>query len=137
MKIVVDTNIFISAYIYGGDVRGITTRYAKKSDALFITDEIMNEVKNVFGRPKFGLSKEQFDYVITDIEKHGNKVTVLPQHQIGAVCRDPKDIKYLECAVAAKADCIITGDLDLLVLKEYNGIKILTAKEYLDIVNCA
>ncbi|MDR2577261.1 MAG: putative toxin-antitoxin system toxin component, PIN family [Chitinispirillales bacterium] len=51
------------------------------------------------------------------------------------LCRDHTDNKFIECAITAGADCIITGNKDLLVLKEYNGIKIITAKEYLEIVN--
>nr|WP_242054306.1 putative toxin-antitoxin system toxin component, PIN family [Nostoc parmelioides] len=46
-------------------------------------------------------------------------------------CRDPKDNKYLELAVSGKAECIVTGDDDLLVLKPWRGIEILTVQEFL------
>lgn len=47
-------------------------------------------------------------------------------------CRDPKDNKYLELAVAGEVECIITGDEDLLVLNPFRGIKILTVQEFLE-----
>ena len=50
---------------------------------------------------------------------------------IGGVCRDPKDDMVLECAAKSEAALILSGDLDLLSLKHYKGILILTAREYL------
>ncbi len=51
------------------------------------------------------------------------------------VGRDVKDDKFLACGFEAKADYIITGDNDLLVLKKYEGIKIVTPREFLKILN--
>ncbi len=50
-------------------------------------------------------------------------------------CRDPKDNKYLELAVSGKAECIITGDEDLLVLHPFRQIDILTVQNFLDKIN--
>jgi putative PIN family toxin of toxin-antitoxin system len=47
-------------------------------------------------------------------------------------CRDPKDNKFLELAVAGNADCIVTGDNDLLVLNPFRNIRIITPKEFID-----
>ncbi|MDR1811628.1 MAG: putative toxin-antitoxin system toxin component, PIN family [Candidatus Fibromonas sp.] len=57
-----------------------------------------------------------------------------PQKDIN-ISRDKDDNEYIECAVECNANYIISGDSDLLELKEYNGIKIVTARGYLDIVN--
>ena len=59
---------------------------------------------------------------------------VIPDINIENVCRDNDDNKILSCAVSANADFIITGDKDLLVLNEFNKIKILNPREYLDFV---
>lgn len=56
---------------------------------------------------------------------------VEPQEQIQA-CRDPKDDIYLETAVSAQADCIVSGDPDLLALHPFRGIFILTPRDFLD-----
>ena len=49
---------------------------------------------------------------------------------VTGVCRDPKDEPILECAERAQAECIVTGDHDLLSLASYRGIRIMTAREY-------
>jgi predicted nucleic acid-binding protein len=51
---------------------------------------------------------------------------------LSGVCRDPKDDFILECAVLGNADVIVTGDKDLLALGEYEGIRIVTPRQYLD-----
>jgi putative PIN family toxin of toxin-antitoxin system len=137
MKIVIDTNIFISALLGGKNQLAITQRAARGLDTLFITDDTINELEDVLGRPGFHLSKAEVERRIRSIEGYGRKVAVLPEHKAAGICRDPKDDKFLECALAAGADCIITGDKDLLVLKEYRGTRMITVKDYLDIVNPA
>jgi len=64
MKIVLDANIFVSAFIWGGKPRLITNRYVQMSDTLFISDDIMNEIKYVLRMPKFDLNKRRFDDII-------------------------------------------------------------------------
>jgi hypothetical protein len=51
------------------------------------------------------------------------------------VCRDPDDNKLLEIAIAGRADCLVTGDQDLLVLDPFHGIPILTPAKFLTIVS--
>ena len=51
------------------------------------------------------------------------------------LCRDPDDVKVLGLAVSASADCIVTGDKDLLILKEFQGIPILTPRSFSDILH--
>jgi len=133
MKIVIDLNIFISAYLSGGIPREITKRYAKRLDTLYITDDIIDEIEKTLKKPKFKLTQSQIDGIVTGIVTYSEKVTVLPQHRVQGICRDPKDDKYIECALASQADCIISGDKDLLTLKEYNGVKFITARDFLDV----
>jgi putative PIN family toxin of toxin-antitoxin system len=51
------------------------------------------------------------------------------------ICRDPKDDKFLNLASSGKANFIVTGDDDLLILKSYRGIQILNAKDFLDVLS--
>jgi len=134
MNVVLDANVFISAIIRGGIPQDVIIRIADRSDRLFITDEIVAEIEKVLVRPMFGLSAEEVEEKITRIKKDGTMVAVSPLHRVKDACRDLKDNIYLECALAAGADYIITGDKDLLVLKEYGGVKIVNARSYLDIV---
>jgi uncharacterized protein len=134
MKLVLDANVFVSAYIWHGIPEVVLIRIAKKIDTLFFTDAIFNEIAGIIGMPKLKRTKEQIDYILANINKRGKKIAVSPQHRVTGVCRDIDDDKYIECALAASADYIITGDKDLLVLKEYGGVKIVNARSYLDIV---
>jgi len=135
MNVVLDANIYVSAYLWGGKPDALLDRVAEELDTLFLSDDIIGELKYVFGKPKFDLSKERIDAIITNIEQSGRNVAVSPQHRSPGASKDPKDDRYIECALAANADYIISGDNHLLEVKEYCGVKIVTVKEYLDIVN--
>jgi putative PIN family toxin of toxin-antitoxin system len=137
VKIVLDANIFVSAYVHGKILRKFTTRYATGPDHVFISDDIIAEIKRVLKKPKFKLNEGQINFIVSDIEKYGEKVAILPQHKATGTCRDHKDDMYLECAVAANASYIISGDIHLRELKEYRGIKIVKAHDYLEVINPA
>jgi len=134
MKIVLDANVFVSAYLWFGCPYQISLRYVQMLDTLFISDDILDELRRVFKKPKFGLNKKRFDCIMESIETNGQKVIVAAEHQAEDICRDPSDDIYLECALAAGADYLISGDNDLLTINEYGGIKIVNARDYLDIV---
>jgi len=130
MKVVLDANIFISAFFWGGNPRLVLERAIKKADELFVSKEILDEVETVLGRPKFHVDKNKIEYLLKSIEEISTKT--INSKRIVSGSRDIKDNKYLECAAAANADYIVSGDRHLLELSEYNGIKIVTAKEYLE-----
>ena len=81
-------------------------------------------------RPKFNVSNEYITRFISSIEDIANHIVL--SGIVQQVCRDSEDDKILECALLANADYIITGDADLLVIKEFRGIKIITASEYVN-----
>ena len=130
MKIVLDANIFISALFWGGNPRIVLKRAINKTDILFISKEILDEIEDVIRRPKFHAGKNEIEYFIKSIEDISNKVVVINKIKNGS--KDKTDNKYIECAVAANVDYIISGDNHLLGLKKYNNISIVTAKEYLE-----
>jgi uncharacterized protein len=132
MKIVLDANIFISSFFWGGNPRSVLDRVIKGIDKLFITKEILDEIESVLIRPKFHIDKEKAAYFISSIEEIGN--LVIPKKQINNASRDKTDNKYLECGITADADYIISGDVHLLEIKEYKTIKIVTARDYLGII---
>ena len=129
MKIVLDTNIFISSFFWGGNPRKILERIIDGKDKLFVCKEILQEIDSVMTRPKFNVNNMYISHFIHSIEEIANRVVLTGIVQ--NVCRDSKDDKVLECALLANADYIITGDIDLLILKEFQGIKIVMANEYI------
>jgi putative PIN family toxin of toxin-antitoxin system len=134
MKIVLDANIVISAFLWAGIPRAITKRVADGLDTLFVTNEIIYEIEEVIVRPKFSNKQEKAKSAIEFINYSGQKVIVAQKITTGG-CRDNTDNKYLECAVAGNADYIISGDIHLLELKKYGDVKIVTAREYIEIVS--
>jgi putative PIN family toxin of toxin-antitoxin system len=131
MKVVLDANIFVSSFFWGGNPRLVLKRAIAKQDELFITKEILEEIGDVLGRPKFHTSKEQIDHYIKSIKSIGNMVAVTGKIENGS--RDKTDNKYIECGIAGNVDYIISGDIHLLEIKKYKEIEIITAKEYLEI----
>jgi putative PIN family toxin of toxin-antitoxin system len=89
-----------------------------------------NEFSDVFIRPKFD-KYHSFDKRIAIVENFKDSVEFFPLTETVNVCRDPKDNKYLDLAVSAHVDCIVTGDDDLLRLHPFRNIPILNASDFL------
>ena len=93
----------------------------------------MDEICDVIKRPKFHANDDEIHYFINSIDEISNKI--VPKRRIKNGSRDKTDNKYIECGITAHVDYIISGDIHLLELKEYNEIKIITAKNYLEIIH--
>ena len=133
MKIVLDANIFISAFFWGGNPQSILERVITGYDELYLSKEILDEIENVIRRPKFHSDNDMVNYFIHSIEELGNKISPNKLKKTGS--RDMKDNKYIECGIAANVDYIISGDVHLLELGVYEKIPVVSAKAYLDLVN--
>jgi putative PIN family toxin of toxin-antitoxin system len=131
MKVVLDANLFISAFFWKGNPKRVIDRASERLDELFISVEILDEIKDVINRPKFKADRKETENYISGIKKIA--ILISPYEHID-LSRDKKDNKYIDCAVAADADFIVSGDVHLLELKEHGKIKILKAKDYLDFV---
>lgn len=128
LRVVIDANVFVSI-ILGGQITGkISELLIANEFKLVYSTKLFNELKYVLSRKDFELSQQQIDRIITFIEMEGE--LVVSDETIDA-CRDPKDNPVLECAVAGKVDFIVTGDKDLLALKSFRKICILTPHEFL------
>ena len=125
MRVVFDTNIYIAAALRGGFAEYIITLAEKGAIILLISNEILSELENKL-LSKFDFSKEQADFIIRRIKKLS--VNTHPTEKITQIQRDPDDNKILECAVAGKANIIVSADQDLIQLREYNGIPIIHPK---------
>ena len=133
MKLVLDTNIFISAFYWGGNSQKIIDRIIAGLDELYVSDKILEEISEVMARPKFKTEHGLIVKYIEAIEKNCKKV--FTESRIKGICRDKDDDDKLECGIICNADYIITGDEDLLVLGNYESINIITPMEYLVILS--
>ncbi|MDR3180673.1 MAG: putative toxin-antitoxin system toxin component, PIN family [Prevotellaceae bacterium] len=129
MKLVLDTNIFISAFFWGGTPQKIIERVNSGIDFLYVTDGILTEIAQVLARPKFNVDKTIITRLINAIREVS--VCFAIDGAVRGVCRDEKDDMILECGWRCNADYIITGDNDVLSLKNFRGVKIVKASDYL------
>ena len=130
MRVVADSNIFISSFFWGRNPRKIMERTIDGEDKLFVCKEILQETAAVMARSKFSVSSEHIARFIRSIEEVAYHIVL--NGIVQQVCRDSEDDKILECALLANADYIVTGDNDLLTIKEFRGVKIVTTSEYLN-----
>lgn len=135
MKVVIDTNVFISSFLnQKGNPRKIIDLWKKEEIILCINKEILHEYIEVLAR--LGLSNEpEFEELIDLFKKKVNMLFFSNAPSINSVCDDPDDNKFLECASAADAAYIISGDKHLLKLIQFKEIKILNPKDFLAIIN--
>ena len=129
MIVVVDSGIWISAIEYGGIPRAAIQRISQVG-ILATCAQIENEVLGILGR-KFDRDPQAARDRFYPLRGEATRVEVTGE--VAGVCRDPKDDCILECALKAGAQLIVTGDHDLLVLNEFRGIRIITARQYLDL----
>ena len=128
IKVVLDTNVFISALFWKGPPYQIFKKILEGTILNFISPPILNEVQerllNKFKLPPEKV-KEFLEIIIF------SSTIVYPKKKLEIVKRDPADNKIIECAVEAKVSFIISGDKHLLEIEKYNGIKIITPKKFL------
>jgi len=124
MKIVVDTNVFISAAFKELSWPGMVVRWVDKFGGLLKTPATEREVFEVVQRPRIAENTVPlFAARLRRIFAGAELVTITERV---AACRDPKDDKFLELAVNGHADLIVSGDADLLALDTFRGIPIIT-----------
>ena len=129
MRVVLDTNIFVSA-VLGGRLGVIMDAWRAGKFILVISGAIAREYLEVIHRPKFKISEREISAVTDYLLKTAEFVT--PLQTITAVKADPMDDKFLEAALEGMADCIVSGDEHLLALKAFRGISILTARKFIE-----
>ncbi len=130
MKVVLDTNLLISAVLIKNSIPDKALRKAQNNCTILCSKTILGEYTEKLLLPKFNkyASVEKRINMLNDVEKEA--LFLEPELKISN-CRDPKDNKFLELAVSGKASCNITGDKDLLELNPFRGIKIISPSDFL------
>jgi len=126
MRIVLDANVVIAAFAARGLCDTIM-EFCLDSNEILLSEDLILEISSNL-RKKIKLPHQSVDKIIALLRE--NSEILIPEHLSSNVCRDPDDIHVLGLAVAGKADCIVTGDKDLLVLKKFNGMPILSPREF-------
>ncbi len=130
MKVVVDTNVIVSGFLSPTSYTATIIRLCMKNAfQILVSKAILNEYEKVLAYPHLGVATCERQQFIALLKKAAYSVT--PTQNI-AVVRDPSDNKFLECAVAGQADYLVSSDPDLLDLREYQGIHILSPAAFLE-----
>ena len=128
-KIVIDTNVIISALGWGGRPDEVIQKIAKGEVTLYLSSEIINEIVEVMNYPKFNFSPQKKQRLISILEQKA--IIVEPKESVQVIEDDPTDNIFLECAIEAKAEFLISGDKHLLALGEFRFVKIVTPAGFL------
>jgi uncharacterized protein len=129
-RLVVDTNVFVSAVIFPRSVPRQVVDNALDQGVVLFSEATMRELSKVLSRSKFdgyvsGRERELF------LAQIGSAAEFVPIIRLVRECRDPNDDKFLEVALNGRADAIITGDADLLAMNPWREIAILSPKDCL------
>ena len=129
MKIVCDTNVLISAFLFGGRPREVLRTVIEGKNTAYLSPMLRCELAEVLGRKKFGLTSSQVVSIMQLVSE--TFLEVFPGKVPDVVAEDPDDNHVIACAFAANADRIVTGDTHLLDLAEYQGIVIQSPEVFL------
>lgn len=131
MRVVIDTNIFVSSF-FGGNPGKIIDLWKNEKITLCLSNAIVDKYIDVLHR--IGMKDEdELEELLSLFSRGFSILFTTKTPTIKIIKDDPDDDKFIECAVALKANAIITGDREVLAIKEYMGIKILTPRQFLEI----
>ena len=130
MRVVLDTNVFIAAVVADGLCRDLV-RVRLLPHTLIISEPLLHELRTIL-RAKFAVDPVELP-LLAQLNEEAEIVT--PAELRGGVCRDEDDDVVLATALAGKEDVIVTGDEDLLVLKKFRGIEILSPRQFLELLD--
>ena len=130
-RAVIDTNVLISAALQAsGRPRRVVESIRSGNGTLLFSDETFDELRSRIHRPKFDryVDQEVRNAYLAQLLSVSDWVSITGT-RLG--CRDPDDDKVLETALMGEAECIVTGDRDLIAMSPFRGIPILTPAEFL------
>jgi putative PIN family toxin of toxin-antitoxin system len=124
----------ISALLFSGTAARLVPLWQSRRITVLISREILTGYLRVFAYPKFQLSDQEIRPLIEE-ELLPFVETIRVRRRLAVVRRDPDDDTFLECAVAGRAQYLVTGDRDLRELGSFRGTTILSAGEFLERMN--
>ncbi|NCQ79452.1 MAG: putative toxin-antitoxin system toxin component, PIN family [Microcystis aeruginosa W13-15] len=132
LRILLDTNIYVSAILFKGKPRLVLQELVDERVLAFISNEILKELEDTLSKPKFKLNNDFVQIVLSEIRDITKLISISPLNSYLEL-RDRNDYHILEAAYSAKVDFLVTGDKDLLSLKNIPDFKIVSPEEFLRI----
>ena len=129
-RVVIDTNVVVSALLFGGVPGKLIPLWKGGRIRPLASKEIIEEYLRVLAYPKFQLSEEEINYLLYQEILPYSEI-IRTKRGLVIVKQDPADDMFIRCAVAGKANMIISGDQHLLALKSYGKLKIVAPSQFL------
>ena len=129
-RVVLDTNVYISALLFGGLPGDLLEVAFLRSFRLIVSPALLDELDEKL-HEKFGVSREDVGLLRARLESVS--LVVEPGERLHVIADDPDDDRVLECAVAGEAGFIVSGDRHLLKLGVYQGISIITVRQFMEV----
>jgi putative PIN family toxin of toxin-antitoxin system len=133
LRAVLDTNVYVSGTILSHGISfEILEAWRRQAYVLITSETIVAEIERVLHYPRI---RDRYTVSDQDVERlveslRADALVIPGDYEVSGVSPDPDDDKFLACALEARADCIVTGDPDLLDLSRYQGIDILKPREF-------
>lgn len=128
MKVVLDTNVLIAAFLTEGLCSKLLLRARRREFEMFLSKGIIEEFERNL-RKKFALTPSEINQVRSVLLEAAAE-TIPEVSPIPPICRDPEDDKILALAKQTDADYLVTGDQDLLVINQYGLTRIVTPRDF-------
>lgn len=130
-RIVLDTNVLVSALGWRGPSMTIVRQCVEKKHQLLLSTAILEELERVLAYPKLNFSENEISEYLELLSEAAELFE--PAFELSVVEQDPSDNRILECALAGGADAIISGDRHLKVLGSFREIPIFPPSEFLNL----
>jgi putative PIN family toxin of toxin-antitoxin system len=128
VRAVFDTNVLVAAFVSEGVCSKLLIRARKRQFQLFISQFILQEFEWVLSR-KLAVPKGEIKEAVRLVSEAAT-VILLPPKLEAPICRDSKDDNILACSMAAETDYLVTGDADLLDLRSFRNIPIISPRDF-------
>lgn len=131
MKIVLDTNVFISAIFFSGPPSQILKAWKESKLQIILSEEILEEYQRVGGELSTKYPSIDIEPIIEFLTIFGELVETKDISE--SICEDPDDNKFVECAIASQSKLIVSGDKHLLRISGYQNIEVLKPRDFINI----
>jgi putative PIN family toxin of toxin-antitoxin system len=129
LKVVFDTNVYISAILTAGTPRVVVSESLRREEIeILVSEVILTEIERIL---RLKIRRPLWDIMTILIAIRQNSTLISPESELLVVTEDEADNRIIECAFQGKAQYIVSGDRHLLSLREYQGIRILSPTEFL------
>jgi len=133
MRVVFDTNVVVSALVFGQRLAWLRLRWASGTVVPLVCRETTDELLRVLRYPKFRLDAADREALLGDYLPHAEIVTLpSPPPELPVACRDRDDAVFVQLALAAAAAALVTGDADVAALGGTVALPILSIREFRD-----